>query len=144
MDNNKKNNKQYLFDNPKNIKRVLYLLYTCCTLLVVLDFVIHRHVYHSWENLPLFYPIYGFVGCVILVFVAKWMRTFLMRPEDYYDNFYDAHHDVHSDNNSDILSDEHSDEHFENSLEDAAVENTHKGEIQQAKNNNIGGHHVDA
>ncbi|ACA88212.1 hypothetical protein [Shewanella woodyi] len=79
------NEKQYLFDNPKNIQRVLYLLYACCTLLVILDFVIHRHVYHSWENLPIFYPIYGFVGCVILVLIASWMRTFLMRPEGYYD-----------------------------------------------------------
>ncbi|WP_245335323.1 hypothetical protein [Shewanella sp. WXL01] len=79
------NEKQYFFDNPKNIQRILYALYACCGLLVVLDFVIHRHVYHSWENLPIFYPIYGFVGCVILVLIAKWMRTFLMRPEDYYD-----------------------------------------------------------
>ncbi len=57
MDTNNKNKKQYLFDNPKNVKRILYLLYACCGLVVVLDFVIHRHVYHSWENLPLFYPI---------------------------------------------------------------------------------------
>lgn len=70
------NEKQYLFDKPKNIQRILYLLYACCALLVVLDFVIHRHVYHSWENLPIFYPIYGFIGCVILVLIASWMRTF--------------------------------------------------------------------
>ncbi|WP_394493587.1 hypothetical protein [Shewanella sp. ENK2] len=78
------NEKQYFFDKPKNIQFILYLLYACCGVLVVLDFVIHRHVYHSWENLPIFYPIYGFVGCVILVLIASWMRTFLMRPEDYY------------------------------------------------------------
>ena len=79
------NEKQHLFDDPKNIKRVLYFLYGCCVLLFALDFVIHRHVLHSWENLWGFYPVYGFVGCVILVLVAKWMRTFLMRSEDYYD-----------------------------------------------------------
>ena len=79
------NEKQHLFDNPNNIKRVLYSLYGCCVLLFALDFVIHRHVQHSWENLWGFYPVYGFVGCVILVLVAKWMRTFLMRSEDYYD-----------------------------------------------------------
>lgn len=80
------NEKQYIFDKPKNVKRVLYFLYACCTILFLLDFVIHRHVMHSWENLWGFYPVYGFVGCVILVVVAKWMRTFLMRPEAYYDN----------------------------------------------------------
>lgn len=80
------NEKQHIFDNSKNVKRVLYFLYACCTVLFLLDFVIHRHVVHSWENLWGFYPVYGFVGCVILVVVAKWMRTFLIRPEDYYDN----------------------------------------------------------
>jgi hypothetical protein len=78
------NKKQHLFDNPKNVKRLLNVFYAICVLLFLLDFVIHRHVYHSWENLWGFYPIYGFVGCVILVFVATWMRTFLMRSEDYY------------------------------------------------------------
>jgi protein-S-isoprenylcysteine O-methyltransferase Ste14 len=77
--------KKYFFDNPDNVKRVLQILVACCVLLFALDFVIHRHVMHSWENLWGFYPVYGFVGCVILVLVAKWMRTFLMRPEDYYD-----------------------------------------------------------
>ena len=79
------NEKKHIFDNPDNVKRVIYFLGGCCVLLLTLDFVIHRHVTHRWENLWGFYPVYGFVGCVILVLVAKWMRTFLMRPEDYYD-----------------------------------------------------------
>jgi len=78
--------KKYFFDNPKNVKRILYFLYGSCVLLLALDFVIHRHVVHKWENLLGFYPLYGFIGCVILVLVAKWMRTFLMRSEDYYAN----------------------------------------------------------
>ncbi len=77
---------KHLFDNPRNIKRTLYLLYGCCAVLLALDFVIHRHVYHSWENLWGFYPLYGFIGCVVLVLIASWMRTFLMRSEGYYDN----------------------------------------------------------
>ena len=79
-----KNERKHIFDNPVNVKRVLQILVACCLLLFGLDFVIHRHVMHSWENLWGFYPVYGFVGCVILVLVAKWMRTFLMRSEDYY------------------------------------------------------------
>jgi len=79
------NEKQYLFDKPENIKRLLHIFYACCGLLFILDFVIHRHIVHSWENLWGFYPLYGFVGCVVLVLVATWMRTFLMRSEDYYD-----------------------------------------------------------
>lgn len=80
------NKKKYLFDNPKNVKRFLYFLYASCALLFVLDFVLHRHAIHNWENLWGFYPIYGFISCVVLVLMATWMRTFLMRPEDYYDS----------------------------------------------------------
>ena len=74
----------HLFDNPKNVKRLLTAFYVCCALLLIIDLFVHRHISHSWENLLGFYPLYGFVGCVILVFVATWLRTFLMRSEDYY------------------------------------------------------------
>lgn len=73
------------FDKEKNVQRIMYGLYAICGLLVVLDFVIHRHTYHPWEKLWGFYPLYGFIGCVLLVVIAKWMRTFLMRSENYYD-----------------------------------------------------------
>ncbi|MFT5594525.1 MAG: hypothetical protein ACI8SR_002916 [Oceanicoccus sp.] len=73
------------FEKPENINKMLKVFYVICVLLVLADFIVHRHVYHSWENIPAFYAIYGFVGCSILVFIAKWMRTFLMRSEDYYD-----------------------------------------------------------
>ena len=73
------------FDKPENISKMLKVFYVICALLVVADFIVHRHIYHSWENIPAFYAIYGFVGCSLLVFIAKWMRTFLMREEDYYD-----------------------------------------------------------
>jgi len=137
MGTNNKNDKQYLFDNPKNTKRVLHLLYACCALLVVLDFVIHRHVYHSWENLPAFYPIYGFVGCVVLVIVARWMRTFLMRSEDYYDKQYDDNDDNDDKNSLEKICDD-------NGLEKATDENTHEGANNQTENKKIGDHDVDA
>lgn len=73
------------FDKPENIKKILKIFYIACAVLVVADFIVHRHIYHSWENIPAFYAIYGFVGCVILVLIAKEMRKFLMRGEDYYD-----------------------------------------------------------
>lgn len=73
------------FDKPENVSKMLKVFYVLCVLLVIADFIVHRHIYHSWEKVPAFYAIYGFVGCSILVFVAKWMRTFLMRGEDYYD-----------------------------------------------------------
>ena len=72
------------FDKPENIQKILKVFYVVCGLLVIADFIVHRHIYHSWEKLPAFYALYGFVGCVILVLIAKEMRKFLMRGEDYY------------------------------------------------------------
>ncbi|MGB1299208.1 MAG: hypothetical protein ACPG8A_13075 [Psychrobium sp.] len=83
MNNNKE--PADFFDKPENIKKMLNIFYVVCALLVIVDFVVHRHIYHDWENIPAFYAIYGFVGCVVLVLIAKLMRKFLMKEEDYYD-----------------------------------------------------------
>jgi len=76
---------KHLFDNPKNVQRLLTGFYAICTLLVVADFVVHRHITIAWEKIPAFYAIYGFVACVLLVVIAKWMRKAVMREENYYD-----------------------------------------------------------
>lgn len=83
MDNNSES--QGFFDKPENIKKMLRIFYAICIGLVIVDFIVHRHIYHDWENIPAFYAVYGFVGCVVLVLIAKEMRKFLMRKEDYYD-----------------------------------------------------------
>lgn len=72
-------------DDPAFVKRLLTGFYVVCGMLFALDFILTRKVEHPWEIAPAFYAIYGFVGCVILVVIAKWMRRFLMRDEDYYD-----------------------------------------------------------
>jgi len=79
------NDKQYLFDNPKNVSRLLLGFYIICGLLFVLDFIVHRHTVHPWEGFPGFFAIYGFVACVVLVLIATEMRKLIMRKEDYYD-----------------------------------------------------------
>lgn len=77
--------KPHLFDNPRNVSWLLRVFYVICILLFVLDFILHRHVSHSWEGLTGFYAIFGFIACVTLVLVAKQMRRILRRKEDYYD-----------------------------------------------------------
>ena len=77
--------KKHIFDDPRNVKRLLRVVYVICAVLVGLDFVFHRHAIHSWEAIPGFYAIYGFVGCAALVLIAKEMRKILMRKEDHYD-----------------------------------------------------------
>ena len=77
--------REHFFDNPRNIRWIFRSLYAVAAGLFLIDFVIHRHVVHPWEGLPGFYPIYGFVGIVVLVLAAKQLRRVSMRDEDYYD-----------------------------------------------------------
>jgi len=76
--------RRHIFDDKRNVKRVIYALYLVCTVSLVLDFFVHRHVEHPWEGLFGFYAFYGFVACVVLVLIAKEMRKILMRKDDYY------------------------------------------------------------
>ncbi len=77
--------RQHVWDNPRNVKLLFNGFYVLCAIVVVLDLVIPREEHHAWESLLAFYPLYGFVGIVVLVLIAKQMRRVLMRPEDYYD-----------------------------------------------------------
>jgi len=77
--------KKYFFDKPANVKWLMRGFYIICVLLVVADFILHRHIGFAWEEIPAFYAIYGFVACVVLVIIAKEMRKVLMRKENYYD-----------------------------------------------------------
>ena len=67
-----------------SLRRVLYTLYTCCAALLVIDALYHRHSVHPWDSWWGFYAGYGFVGCVLLVLIAKLLRRLVKRPEDYY------------------------------------------------------------
>ena len=82
---NEPKHKQHLFDNPRNVSIVLRSLYIICILLVLLDFILHRHVMHDWEHITGFYAIFGFVACVLLVLGAKQLRKLVMHKEDFYD-----------------------------------------------------------
>ncbi len=78
--------KRHIFDDPKNVKRVIYGLYAACALSVVAELFVHRHAETWWEGIFGFYPAYGFVGIVILVLAAKELRRLVWRKEDYYDD----------------------------------------------------------
>ena len=87
--------RKHVFDDPRNVRLVLRILYAACAALLLLDIVnfgMHlldagelRQAHHPWERLTGFHPIYGFVACVALVLIAKELRKILMRDEDFYD-----------------------------------------------------------
>jgi hypothetical protein len=81
---NKSSKKVYFFDKKANVKIIMGLFYALCLLLVIADFVLHRHIYVAFESIPAFYALYGFLACVLLVILAKGLRKILLRDNGYY------------------------------------------------------------
>jgi len=78
--------KKHIFYHKKNVQRVLYGLFCSLILLLAIEPFVTKHSYFAWEKWFGFYAIYGFVACVLLVLVAKYvLRPLIKREEDYYD-----------------------------------------------------------
>lgn len=73
-------------DSPENRRRVRMYFYIALVVLFVLDFFVSRVGHLRWEKAPEFFAAYGFVSCIVLIFVAKLLRIIVKRPEDYYEN----------------------------------------------------------
>jgi hypothetical protein len=82
----KPDTRRYLFDNPRNVKRLLRSFFFSLLLLLILEIAVHKHPHFSWEAWPEFYAVFGFVACVALVLASKYiLRPLVKRGEDYYD-----------------------------------------------------------
>lgn len=77
--------RRYWLDDPGNVTKIVWTLVAVCGALFFADAFYSKHGYFAIEHVFGFYGLFGFIVCVALVLAAKWMRTFLMRPEDYYD-----------------------------------------------------------
>lgn len=83
--------KKYWLDEPKNIDKIFYAVLVVCTLITLpdifamFDILYHKHLSFKMEEIPGFYGLYGLVSYVGLILIAKQLRKFLMRDEDYYD-----------------------------------------------------------
>jgi Kef-type K+ transport system membrane component KefB len=78
--------KEYLFDNEKNVKRLLIFVYVGLVVLIILDLISPKHPVFKWEEWPAFYAVYGFVAFCTIVLAAKFiLRKIVKREEDYYD-----------------------------------------------------------
>jgi asparagine N-glycosylation enzyme membrane subunit Stt3 len=73
------------FEKPKN-KKALWIIYIAIlVLLLTIDLFIPQHAHFYWDGIPVFYALFGFAGCVLLAVIAKNLRPFLKREENYYD-----------------------------------------------------------
>ena len=68
-------------------KTVKKLAYGILVLLVAADFIIPRHEIHFFgDKVPGFWSLFGFISCVLIIVVSKWLgHLWLVRDEDYYD-----------------------------------------------------------
>lgn len=73
------------FDNEKNVSNFLKVFYLSLFGLLGADFFIHKHDHVEIGNAPEFYAFYGFISCVMLIFIAKVLRVLIKRDETYYD-----------------------------------------------------------
>ena len=77
--------RKYWLDEPRNVRKVIGTVFVICALLFVADAFYQKKSHFLIEDWFGFYAIFGFVMCVMLVLVAKLMRVFLIRDEEYYE-----------------------------------------------------------
>lgn len=62
-------------------------------ILILLTFVsiavelLAPHYEHWWNRVPAFFAVFGFIGCVLIIFVSKALgRLFIQKKEEYYND----------------------------------------------------------
>ena len=71
-------------DKPGSDKKIVWALIAVCLVLFILDFTYEKYGYFRAEYIRGFFAFYGFVMFTGLILVAKALRFFIKRPEDYY------------------------------------------------------------
>lgn len=72
------------------MKRFWFVILVLFATLVVLLDLIYRHHAHAafwWHIVPVFDLVYGFIGCVGIIVVSKWLgHAWLQRDENFYED----------------------------------------------------------
>jgi len=83
------NDKKYWLDKSSNVDKLVYLLYTACAALLIVEFYYfmfgHKHGHFDFEQWFGFYAWFGFIAYISIVMSAKLFRKFIKRKENYYD-----------------------------------------------------------
>ncbi|MFO7803545.1 MAG: hypothetical protein R6V55_14750 [Desulfovermiculus sp.] len=64
----------------------MFIVLAGLAILLLAEFFIHPHPPFEWAGAFGFFAGYGFVACIVLLFVARLVRLVVMRKEDYYDD----------------------------------------------------------
>ena len=77
--------KKYWLDDPRNVTKVYYGVWTICGIAALADLFYDKHGHFGFESWPGFHGWFGFIVFSLAVLTGKQLRKFLMRDEDYYD-----------------------------------------------------------
>ena len=62
------------------------IAYAALILIIVIDFIIPRHEVHFFgDGIPGFWSLFGFVACILIILISKWIGHLgIMQDENYY------------------------------------------------------------
>ncbi len=69
----------------KNIKKMIRISILVLILLVVVDLFLHHDHGFEWTRWAGFSAVYGYLSCVVIIVVSKFLGKFLKKKEDYYE-----------------------------------------------------------
>ncbi len=81
-----------ILEDPKRFRTAKIIFYISLAVILLIEiavvYVLHLGHGHFWfENLPAFGSIYGFISCVLIIVVSKFIgHHWLMKKEDYYND----------------------------------------------------------
>lgn len=54
---------------------------------LILEFTfLSDYASHWWNHIPAFYALWGFIGCVAIIYISRWLgKLFILSEQDYYD-----------------------------------------------------------
>ena len=69
----------------KKFGKINSIVLFICILLLLLEFVGHRHGEFKIEGFLFFPALFGYISCIVIFKVGVALRSIFMRDEDYYD-----------------------------------------------------------
>ena len=76
----------YLIENGRVVR---FLLYGIAFGILIWSLTVDTSHAHTWAEkfIPGFWSLFGFISCVLLIFISGWLaKAGLSREEDYYDD----------------------------------------------------------
>jgi hypothetical protein len=78
------NHKPHWLDDPRNVKRLWRGFLVVLVLTVLAEGLVTLHPHFAVESLFGFHAVFGFIGCALMILVAKALALLLKRPDTYY------------------------------------------------------------